>query len=339
MADVTGLSVGVGLTNACDLACAHCYRDTDRLDHLTAAQVERICDSLPVASLNLGTGENGLHPDYAAIVQRLRERGVQLSLTSNGFTIERSSDDTLRSFREVEVSIDFPTEAEQDGFRGQGNWQRVMAGIERLRRLGVTVTVLSVMMKTNYRRLPEIARVAFGMGASYRVNVYQPVKTDAFTLTYEEFWDGFRRLLRATRLVSTTEPILNAMLGAPFPNGSGCGRRTVRVSPRGDVIPCVYWGRSDTHLDDLPALGADGLLRSPQFARVRTIPAVCRDCAFVDTCQGGCAGRRELAGGIDRADPYCPLVRGETVDLQWTPAERREFLKSGSACTTVLAPL
>ena len=338
MASVTGLSVGVGLTNACDLACAHCYRETERIDQLTPAQVEGICDSLPVRSINLGTGENGLHPDYAAIVQTLRERGVRLSLTSNGFTIDRSSDDTLRSFNEVEVSIDFPTEAEQDAFRGRGNWARVVAGVERLTRLGVTVTVLSVMMKTNFRRLSEIAKVAFGLGANYRVNVYQPVKTDAFTLTYEEFWEGFRRLLSATRLVSTSEPILNAMLGAPFREGTGCGRRTVRVSPRGDIIPCVYWGHSDVRLEDLPALGADGILDSAQFARVRTIPEVCRSCAFVDTCQGGCAGRRELGGGIDRPDPYCPLVRGETVDLEWAPADRRELLKTGSACTTVLAP-
>ena len=339
MADVTGLSVGVGLTNACDLACAHCYRETERIDQLTPAQVESICDGLPVRSINLGTGENGLHPEYAAIVRTLRGRGVKLSLTSNGFTVDCSSDETLGSFSEVEVSIDFPTEAEQDAFRGRGNWARVMAAIERLGRLGVTVTVLSVMMKTNYRRLPEIARVAFGAGANYRVNVYQPVKTDAFTLTYEEFWTGFGRLLAATRLVSTTEPILNAMLGAPFKHGTGCGRRTVRVSPRADIIPCVYWGRSDVRIQDLPALGAEGVLGSPEFARVRTVPEVCRGCAFVDTCQGGCAGRRELAGGVERADPYCPLIRGKTVDLEWTPAERRELLKTGSACTTVLAPL
>ena len=37
MADVIGLSVGVGLTNACDLACAHCYRETERIDELTPA--------------------------------------------------------------------------------------------------------------------------------------------------------------------------------------------------------------------------------------------------------------------------------------------------------------
>jgi radical SAM protein with 4Fe4S-binding SPASM domain len=329
-------SVGVGLTNACDLACAHCYRDTERVDQLTESQVLDVCDSLPVRSVNLGTGENGLHPEYAAIVRALGARGVKLSLTSNGYTIERSSDETLGAFREIEVSIDFPTPAEQDAFRGAGNWRRVMAGIERAQRLGVTVTVLSVMMKTNYRRLAEISRVAFAAGANYRVNVYQPVKTDAFTLSYDEFWDGFRRLLGATRLVSTTEPILNAMLGEPFREGSGCGRQTVRVTPKGDIIPCVYWHTSDVRVEDLSARGPDGVLASPQFAKVRTVPEVCRGCPFVATCHGGCAGRRELTGGVETADPYCPLVRREKVDLEWAPAERRDLLKTGSACTTVV---
>ncbi len=213
-----------------------------------------------------------------------------------------------------------------------------MAGIERAQRLGITVTVLSVMMKTNYRRLTDIAKVAFAAGANYRVNVYQPVKTDAFTLSYDEFWDGFRRLLAVTRLVNTTEPILNAMLGEPFTEGSGCGRRTVRVTPRGEIIPCVYWSTSDMRVEDLAMRGAEGVLASPQFARVRTVPDACRGCPFVATCHGGCAGRRALAGGVEAPDPYCPLVRGETVNLEWAPAERRDLLKTGSACTTVVGP-
>jgi radical SAM protein with 4Fe4S-binding SPASM domain len=332
------LSVGVGLTNACDLACAHCYRDTARIDALTPAQVTSICEDLPVGSINLGTGENGLHPDYATIVRALARRGVKLSLTSNGFTLDRSPDEILREFREVEVSIDFPTEAEQDAFRGPGNWRRVLAGVARAQRLGVTVTVLSVMMKPNYLRLADIAAVAFGAGANYRVNVYQPVKTDAFTLSYAEYWEGFRRLLAATRIVGTTEPILDAVLGAPFGTGSGCGRRTVRVTPTGQVIPCVYWGTSDVSLTDLARLGASGVLDSREFQRARTVPEACRGCAFVDTCQGGCAGRRMLSGDIGRPDPYCPFVRGERMKLEWARAEQRSLLKSGSACTTVLAP-
>jgi radical SAM protein with 4Fe4S-binding SPASM domain len=332
------LNVGVGLTNACDLACAHCYRDTEKIDQLTLDETLGICDDLPVRSINLGTGENGLHREYEAIVAALDRRGVKLSLTSNGYTIDGSSDETLRSFREVEVSIDFPTEAEQDAFRGRGNWQRVMAAIARAQRLGVMVTILSVMMKPNYRRLPEIATVAFGAGANYRVNVYQPVKTDAFTLTFGEYWEGFRRLLSTTRLVSTTEPVLDAMLGAPFANGSGCGRATVRVAPTRAVIPCVYWSKSDLSLTDLAGLGAEGVLASPEFVRARTLPDACRSCPFMATCHGGCAGRRELAGALTEPDPYCPLVRGERMDLEWAPADRRDLLKTGSACTTVFAP-
>jgi radical SAM protein with 4Fe4S-binding SPASM domain len=263
---------------------------------------------------------------------------VKLSLTSNGFTIDESSDATLEAFREVEVSIDFPTESAQDAFRGPGNWKRVWGALARAQRMGLTVTVLSVMMKPNYRLLPRIARMAFAAGAHYRVNVYQPVQTDAFTLSYAEFWEGFRRLLAATRLAYTAEPILNAMLGAPFADGTGCGRTTVRVTPKGDIIPCVYWRASDLRIEDLPAAGTGGVLASPQFARTRQVPEVCRGCPYERTCHGGCAGRRELAGGVERADPYCPLVRGERVTLEWAAANHRELLKSGSACTTVLAP-
>lgn len=332
------LNVGVGLTNACDLACAHCYRDTEQIDQLTFDETVGIPDALPVRSINLGTGENGLHRDYERIVAALARRGVRLSLTSNGYTVDCSSDETLRAFREIELSIDFPTEAEQDAFRGRGNWRRVVGAVERARGLGLTVTILSVMMKTNYRRLPEIAAVAFGLGANYRVNVYQPVKTDAFTLTFAEYWEGFRRLLGATRLVNTTEPVLNAVLGAPFAQGTGCGRQTVRVTPKKRVIPCVYWNRSDVALADLARLGAGGVLASTEFARARTLPDACCGCPFAATCHGGCAGRRELAGDLNQPDPYCPLARGSRVDLDWERADRRDLLKTGSACTTVFAP-
>ena len=48
-------SVGVGLTNACDLARAHCCRDMEGTGRLTLAEVTGISDALPVRSMNLGT--------------------------------------------------------------------------------------------------------------------------------------------------------------------------------------------------------------------------------------------------------------------------------------------
>jgi MoaA/NifB/PqqE/SkfB family radical SAM enzyme len=214
-------SVGVGLTNECNLQCPHCYRPDASTNRLTVQEIERVCETIPVKSMNLGVGENGLHPDYHAILDYLTSRGIVTSITSNGRSTEVLTDAELTRFRSVELSLDFPTEQEHDGFRGRGNWHTVMRALERCANIGVPVTVTSVMMRHNYDKLPALARVAASFGANLRVNVYQPSKTDTFSVSYEQFWQGFTQLLESTRLVATTEPVLAAVLGLEGFTGPG----------------------------------------------------------------------------------------------------------------------
>src|SRR5262245_29154581 len=192
-------SVGIGLTNECNLRCPHCYRPDMRLDSLTLHNIRQICDSIPVRSINLGVGENGLHPEYRAILAYLAASRIKTSITSNSASIQMLTDDEIKQFHSVEFSLDFPTEREHDAFRGEGNWRAVMAALERGAQLGVTVTVTAVMMCINYDKMALLARTAATAGANLRINVYQPSKTGRFTLTYEQFWDGFKRLAAATR--------------------------------------------------------------------------------------------------------------------------------------------
>jgi MoaA/NifB/PqqE/SkfB family radical SAM enzyme len=206
-------SVGVGLTNECNLRCPHCYRPDAAIDRLTAQEIERVCEAIPVRSMNLGVGENGLHPDYQAILNYLAGRGIVTSITSNGLSTELLTDAELSRFRSVEFSLDFPTEQEHDAFRGQGNWRTVMRALERGANMGLPVTVTAVMMRLNFDKLSALARVAASFGANLRVNVYQPSKTERFSVSYEQFWQGFTQLLGSTRLVATTEPVLAAVLG------------------------------------------------------------------------------------------------------------------------------
>ena len=53
-------SVGIGLTNECDLRCPHCYRPDMVIDRLTFQDIRQVCESIPIRSINLGVGENGL---------------------------------------------------------------------------------------------------------------------------------------------------------------------------------------------------------------------------------------------------------------------------------------
>jgi MoaA/NifB/PqqE/SkfB family radical SAM enzyme len=206
-------SVGVGLTNECNLRCPHCYRADMVMERLSLQDLRRVCDSIPVKSMNLGVGENGLHPEYHAMLDDLAERGIVTSITSNGLSTERLTDAELQRFRSVEFSLDFPTEQEHDAFRGQGNWRTVVAALERCVSLSVPVTVTAVMMRINYDKLAALAAVAASFDANLRVNVYQPSKTDRFSVSYAQFWQGFTQLLASTRLVATTEPVLAAVLG------------------------------------------------------------------------------------------------------------------------------
>jgi radical SAM protein with 4Fe4S-binding SPASM domain len=331
-----GFSIGLGLTNECNLACAHCYRDTGRVDRLSLDAVRRVCESVPVRSVNLGTGENGLHPEFHAILQYLHERGITIALTSNGYTAAALSDDELRAFADLEFSLDFATEREQDSWRGPGNWRLVRDETLRARNLGVRVTIIAVMMRTNYDKLPAIAWLAAEHGANFRVNVYQAVKTDAFSLSYEQFWTGFQRLMESCPLAVCTEPLVRAILGFEATAG-GCGKRTIRVTPKAEVLPCVYWPRRHLRLGDLEKSGA-AIVDAPAFRELDQIPQFCTSCRFVDSCRGGCPSRRLLRGGLGLPDEFCPFAAGQPVpSFSLNTGSSRQFSKAGSACTTVFS--
>jgi MoaA/NifB/PqqE/SkfB family radical SAM enzyme len=328
-----GYSLGIGLTNDCNLNCAHCYRDTDAIWSISLEQVKRICETIPVDTIGMGTGENALHPEFLSIVRYLRGRGIRLSIASNGYSLTVVPEEILTAFSDVEVSIDHPTQSEQDAWRGSGNWDLVHQAIERCQRLGIEVSILATMMKTNYQEMDGLVRLARRNAVNLRVNAYQAVKTDAYRLSYREFWEGYRRLFAEGLVISCSEPVVRAVLGLGQVE-SPCGRHSIRVNPRGQVIPCVYWptdGQRQLRLDDFFQLG-EKVLEDPSFLNARRIPSAASSCH----CQGGCASRRALNLTPDAHDPYCPWARGETLALAWKAGPSKYLMRAGNVCTTIV---
>src|SRR5215472_5234027 len=274
--EVPGISLGLGLTNECNLACAFGYRDPTRTDRLSLDQVKSVMESVPVRSVNLGTGENGMHPDFKAILAYLRTLPLKLTITSNGHSVAVLKDHEVRAFHDIEFSLDYPTQAEQDTQRGPGNWELIHQQAARCVRLGVPVTIIAVMMKSNYLRLAEVARVAQKFGAPLRVNVYQAVRSDLYALTYEQYWQGFQQLFASTGVIAIGEPLVRAIAGLP-PLAGGCGLSTVRVTPRATTQPCVYWPGPGEPLSGVLLTGAK-ILNSAPFELARTLPEACQAC-------------------------------------------------------------
>ncbi len=279
-------------------------------------------ESLPIRSVNLGTGENGMHPQFREILGYLRTLPVKLTITSNGHSAAVLTDDELRAFHD------------KDTQRGRGNWTLIHDQAARCVRLGIPVTFIAVMMESNYLLLAEVARVVKRYQAPLRVNVYQAVRSDLYALSYQEYWQGFRALFAETDVIAIGEPLVRAMAGLP-PRAGGCGVSTVRVTPRATTQPCVYWPGAGEPLSVLVSLSS-GVVETSPFVEARTVPEACRSCVYLQSCYGGCAGRRRLQNALHQPDFYCPVVRDQVQKLEIRMAAARELPKGESACTTIV---
>ena len=336
------VAVGIGLTNECNLACPHCYRPTLTQQRLSIPQVETILDNLEVGSINLGVGENGVHPEYREMLGLFREREVKTAITSNGYSLAMLTDEELAGFHSVELSFDFPTKEEMDEFRGPRAWEMAMESLERCQSLGISTSVAAVMMSNNFDRMGEVARFAFGLGSDLRVNVYQPVIGEEFTLSYGQFWQGFAKLFAAGPVVVCSEPLVNAIMGLETTRGNPCGQRSIRALPAGTISPCPYWPAAAGRVSHL-ADPKRNVWDTREFEKSRHLPQACEPCRFAESCAGGCASRRALRDKLDEPDEYCPVVRGgeEEVSriqemLRYTLSDPEDVPKAGNACTTVI---
>jgi radical SAM protein with 4Fe4S-binding SPASM domain len=329
------ISLGIGLTNNCNLNCAHCYRDQDHIYNLTLQDIEKICENLVINSVGFGTGENGLNPEYFDIIEYLHNRGIKLTLASNGYTLAITPDEKLQYFGDVEFSVDFPDQKRQDQFRGEDNWITIMKSVKRCQKLGLQVSFLSVLMNLNYRDQGAIARLAASLGVDFRVNVYQPMYTDDYMLTFDQYWEAFKILFDQSEIISVTEPLVNSFLGIKELNGTPCGKNSMRVAPDRKLKPCVYWPESDLTIDDL-ALKKQTIFESALFRQTHLSPRFCLDCKHVNICGGGCAARRKLRGKFDQPDEYCPIYQGKHVQISAKLSPAAKPLRSGSICTTIV---
>ncbi len=329
------VSLGIGLTSNCNLSCAHCYRNQNQIDNLTLNDIQNVCRSIPISSIGFGTGENGLNPQYFEIIEYLHAKPIKLSLASNGYTLSVTPDEKLKYFSDVEFSVDFPDQQRQDRFRGQGNWQAIMEGIERCGRLGIRVSILAVLMNLNYKDLSKIAGLAASFGADFRVNVYQPMYTTDFMPNFDQYWQAFKILAEDCEIISVTEPLVNTFLGVNGLKGTPCGGRSMRVTPDRHLKACVYWPDSDLTIEDL-AEQKEAVFESPYFRQTHQTPPFCLKCEHVQNCGGGCAARRKLRNHYNEPDEFCPIFKGKHIKLDGQLSSAAKPIRTGSICTTIV---
>ena len=163
----------IKLTSRCNLRCVMCkYWQTEREDTLASERWRQVFTELAelgCRKIHFSGGEVFLRRDFLDLAEAAIARGLKVNVTTNGTLIDRAAAKRLAAsgVNRVSISLDGPTAHVHDAIRGQAQaFRRSVRTIRRLRAHGLArVRINFVVMRSNYRRLPAMVRLAGELGA------------------------------------------------------------------------------------------------------------------------------------------------------------------------------
>ncbi len=162
------------ITRECNLSCAHCRASAEGRRYEGELSREEsfalVDDILHVGRpiLILTGGEPLMREDFFDIAGYAADKGLRVVVGSNGTLVTTEVAAKMKSvpISRLAVSIDFPSPALQDRFRGvPGAFEAAIAGIEHAREQGIEVQVNATITRLNAQYLDELVDLALGAGA------------------------------------------------------------------------------------------------------------------------------------------------------------------------------
>jgi SynChlorMet cassette radical SAM/SPASM protein ScmF len=334
------------LTAGCNLACRHCWivpRYVDGapdpgevidVDALRAAVAE--ARPMGLANCKLTGGEPTLHPRFREIVDLLTAEGLGLDMETNGtlLTAELArhlKDESNIGF--ISVSLDAPTAAEHDAFRGvPGAYDGALRGLGHLVEAGYdNVQLIMSVWRGNRDQVEAVVRLAEECGAaSVKLNPVTAtgrgisMQDRGESLDFDETLALARSVDEEVRPEAKVDVVLNlppalvpaSELWRTRGRVGDCGvERILGIVGTGDIALCGI-GRTTPELN-YGLLGVDSVrdiwLTHPTILGLRErladkdgYPGICADCIHRSGCRTGCvANNFEHSGRLIWPNALC----------------------------------
>ncbi|RLG21458.1 radical SAM/SPASM domain-containing protein [Candidatus Micrarchaeota archaeon] len=157
-------------TLMCNLRCKHCYASagvsTPPPDELNTEQRKQVIDQLDeagVVAIAFSGGEPLMRPDFFEIAKYAHEKGMFISVASNGTLITKQIAKKLKQVGVgyIEISLDHSSPKIHDEFRGvKGAWKRAVQGIKNCVEAGLFTCIATTATQHNYDDIPKMIKLA-----------------------------------------------------------------------------------------------------------------------------------------------------------------------------------
>ncbi|QIB27355.1 radical SAM protein [Caloranaerobacter azorensis] len=211
------MMVSLDVTSRCNLSCIHCLNDSSNrgnsvYEEMNDRDILMVVDQ--IIELNPHTvcicgGEPLLRKNLFDIIDKFSQKGIFVSMVSNGFLIDSECVNKLKKcgLKFIQISLDGVNKKQHDYFRGvQGSFDRAVSAIKLLVKAGFNVAVSFVPNKLNHKDFYEYVDFVNKLGViSVRVMPFLPLgRGNKFgkllMLNEEEYFYFQRKIFRCAEI-------------------------------------------------------------------------------------------------------------------------------------------
>jgi len=340
-------TVDLEITSSCNLHCKYCYFfDNPKITYrdMPTGEWLQFIDELgknSVMDVCLACGEPFARKDLPDLVEAIVENRMRFSILSNGTLIDEDIAEFIAGTGRcdsVQISIDGSCAEVHETGRGRGSFAGAVAGLKKLRKHKVPVTVRMTIHRRNVHDLENTARLLledFGLqgfttnsagyfgscrkhGADLLLRVQdRQIAMETFLKLEQQYTGRITAQAGPLAEIHAWRKMDDAFRSGPgsFDNGgrlTGCGCPANKITVRADgtLVPCTML----SHLE-LGRINQDTLQdvwqNSPELNKLRKrcrIPLhsfkECSGCVYISYCTGNCPGSAfSLTGNINRPSP------------------------------------
>ncbi|WP_078379055.1 anaerobic sulfatase maturase [Sutcliffiella halmapala] len=338
------------VSEACNLACDYCYYSRcggmpGKIERIEDEVLEKFIKeymaiSNGVAKFAWQGGEPLLAglDFFKRVVELQAKYAPPNTMISNSLQTNATlvNEEWAQFFKEynflIGVSLDGSKEI-NDGRRvtgsGAGSFDRVMRGINHLRKAEVDFNILTVIHESNVNKAKEL--MAFYEQENFKFVQFIPCmdfraqetdKSGVYLISPEEYgeflcqaFDAWYNDGNPTTSVRFFDNMLNVYVHREAELCIHCKScpKTLILEQNGDAYPCDFFIDDRYKLGNVGTNSLEEILNSPVYTEFLSLkpnlPDKCQSCRYIDLCHGGCPRNRTWSQGEDETlvdvDYFC----------------------------------
>lgn len=240
----------IDLTNHCNERCIHCYHPFDQYDYSKEMSFEDVCqlvdrlEELGVFSLVLSGGEALLRKDIFDIMEYISNKGMMITLFTNGVLLTEETVQKLHQYRIKLISIslyaDIP-EVHDKITAIKGSFERTLEGINRLKEHGIPFELKCVVLAENADRVEQIRefgkKINYGKESKLDFSLCGKLDGDCSVYDHRVSNEVIKKIFTSDpdRYIGSRELLQRS----PKQHPCGAGRYGLYCSADGNIYPCV----------------------------------------------------------------------------------------------------